>query len=124
MDTSSNEELLLRRGADPVVCNVLGFNALNLVASHGYGSSVLRMLARLSTVPDLQAAPDSRQRTPLHVACPGGHEDKVRMMESRFNCDPHAVCKAGRSAVHYASQADNPNLVCYLVDELGGAYSK
>lgn len=100
---------LLQQGGDPLVQDSKGRTLLHTLATfaHGAGSLVEELLQRGIEIDSKTNSSDFNPGTSaLHIASKYCNEDKVRILLS-YGADPRKLDSNQRTALHFASYADN-----------------
>ena len=105
--------LLVEFGADAAIASNYGVTALDLAALNGHVNLIVSCFERTAHV-KLRFG-----RTPLHMACEGGHLDVVRILVSEHGCDIMARDSDGDTPLHIAALAGREEVVKELITEFG-----
>ena len=102
-------QLLLEHGAETEVANKDGATPLYIAAQNGHGLVVKLLL-------DAGAKIDAKEKsgtTPLFIAASNGHEWIVELLQ---DAGAHARDSYGRTLLHVAMRAQQPNMLTFLIE--------
>ncbi len=103
-------DLLLKAGANPNACDVMGVSAIRITAIKGYTDSVALLL-------NAQAAIDPASNNgynPLNAACENGHSDSVQLL-LQAGADSTSADKSGMTPVEAAENSGHPEITALLL---------